>query len=148
MENLRLDERITKNEGKYYIVCKFFIALLSKTFKNCLPDYYIIHSLTADSGYSPSPILLLKVPDAVVGSAEDKYNNAICSTRSQIERTFGIWTNVWRGVKRERKLLYCPERVKIFIMATVVLHNYIRLNGYIKKKINFPYILTILLYLF
>ena len=85
--------------------------------------------LAADSGYSPTPVLLTKVQDPVIGSAEDDYNKAICSARSQIECSFGILTNVWRHVKRERKLHYAPKTVRNFITAAVVLHNYRLLKG-------------------
>ena len=88
-----------------------------------------LYTFSADTGYSPSPILLNKFLNPEIESFEDKYSEAIASTRTQIECRFGILANVWRCIKRERKSNYSPLMVFKLIIVYVLLNNFKILKG-------------------
>ena len=83
----------------------------------------------ADTGYSLTPILLTKFLNPEVGSLQDRYSEAIASTRTQIECRFGILTSIWRCIKRERKSNYSPIMLYKLIIVCVILNNFKILKG-------------------
>ena len=82
-----------------------------------------------DSGYTPSPVLLTPVLDAPDGSPAALYTSEHVRTRSQVERTIGLLSGVWRVINRARKLHYSPQKVANIIQACAILHNIRRQHG-------------------
>ncbi|XP_008209197.1 putative nuclease HARBI1 isoform X2 [Nasonia vitripennis] len=78
----------------------------------------------ADSGYTPSSVLLTPDLHAAVGSPAERYTMEHLRTRCIVEQTIGLLTNVWRAISRSRKLYYSPENVVNIIHACAILHNF------------------------
>ena len=55
---------------------------------------------------------------------EERFNYVHSSLRSAIERTFGVWKNKWKILKQMPP--YDIKHQRNFIVATCVLHNFIR----------------------
>lgn len=114
MRSLRNDPQIVGEEGHYYIV--------------------------ADSGYTPSPILLTPIRDAVRGTPKSFYTSDLCGTRCRIEITFGHWTNKLKCASRSRALHYAVPKAARIILSSAVLHNYIKLNGIRPNIVMIPHL--------
>ncbi|XP_008212693.2 putative nuclease HARBI1 [Nasonia vitripennis] len=85
--------------------------------------------LLGDSGYTVSPVLLTPILDAQPGTPEAAYTTEHVRTRCRVEQTIGIFTNVWRVLKRARKLHYTPNKLARITNACAILHNYRRRHG-------------------
>ncbi|KAK3090716.1 hypothetical protein FSP39_014011 [Pinctada imbricata] len=78
--------------------------------------------LLGDSGYCCRSFLL--TPFLNAGSpAEQRYNDSLCRTRVIIEQTFGIFKKR-RFQCLQKGLATDPKMASIYIVASVVLHNY------------------------
>lgn len=91
--------------------------------------------LLGDAGYACMPHLmtpLAETPDTVLTDNERRYNRSHKTTRSLIERTFGLWKNRFMCMhKGGGQMLLAPEKCCKVILATAVLHN-------IAVKMNLP----------
>lgn len=83
----------------------------------------------ADSGYNISKVLLTKLDDVPSDSPEMIFNKKLGHTRSWAEQTFGQWLNKWRIIGHEKRPHYTAEKVRDFIIATAVLHNFEKRDG-------------------
>lgn len=108
MIDLRLNENVMENEGKYYII--------------------------RDSGYTPSSILLTPILDAEKGTPEREFSNALRRARVVIEQTFGIMKEIFRSIYSDRSLHYEPRFAAEIIQACAVLYNFLRHYGYLYLK--------------
>lgn len=75
------------------------------------------------SGYPLRPWLLTPLRNPIPGTPEERFNNALTSIRSIIERCNGVLKNRWRCLLRHRVLHYTPEMAANIIKACCVLHN-------------------------
>ncbi|XP_053561284.1 putative nuclease HARBI1 [Bombina bombina] len=77
----------------------------------------------ADSGYPCRPWRLTPVPNPK-SESEMHFNEAHRSTRSAVERTFGVLKMRFRALDRTGGvLLYSPEKVNYIILVCCMLHN-------------------------
>ncbi|XP_054260995.1 putative nuclease HARBI1 [Macrosteles quadrilineatus] len=59
-----------------------------------------------------------------VTPAQVRYQRSIKSSRSIVERTFGVWKNRFRCIHTENTLRFSPQRCCTIIVACAVLHNF------------------------
>ncbi|KAJ8669248.1 hypothetical protein QAD02_000507 [Eretmocerus hayati] len=104
MVGLRANAAICEREGYYYLL--------------------------AESGYTPSTVLLTPVENAPVGSLAARYTTEHCRTRSMVERTIGAVSGVFIACNRARKLFYRPKIAARIVTACAFLHNVIRIHGF------------------
>jgi hypothetical protein len=57
---------------------------------------------------------------------EERFNYVHSSLRSAIKRTFGVWKNMWRILKRMPS--YDIKDQMLIVIASTVLHNFIRIH--------------------
>jgi hypothetical protein len=57
---------------------------------------------------------------------EERFNYVHSSLRSAIERTFGVWKNRWRILRQMPS--YDIKDQMLIVVATAVLHNFIRIH--------------------
>ena len=76
--------------------------------------------LLGDSGYACLPYLMTPYPNPI-SNAQRRFNRAQKSTRSSIERAFGILKRRFHLLHSEIRM--SPERVCTLIAACCVLHN-------------------------
>lgn len=79
--------------------------------------------LLGDSGYPLQPWLLTPILDAADGSPEERYTRRHCTTRSSIERCFGVLKMRFRCLLGENTLRYAPDIVGKITVACAILHN-------------------------
>lgn len=89
--------------------------------------------LIADSGYGLTPVLLQPILDAAEDLPDAEYTNAICKLRAEIEMTYGQFKSIFRCCNKENLINYQPKIAEKIIKGGVVLYNFKKLNGYIKK---------------
>ncbi|OXU19259.1 hypothetical protein TSAR_012311 [Trichomalopsis sarcophagae] len=94
-------------------------------------NYYIL----GDSGYTLSPVLLTPILDAAEGTPEAAYTYDHVRTRCRVEQTIGMFTNIWRVIKRARKLLYQPQKFADIVNACAILYNYRRRHGIVDDPV-------------
>ena len=82
----------------------------------------------ADSGYAPSAVILQPCLNAVENSLEARFTNKLTKIRSQMENVNGILKEVCRCISKERRLHYRPKKAARIVMASVILHNFRKLN--------------------
>lgn len=73
--------------------------------------------------------MLTPILNAQPDTPNARYTSEHTSTRSMVERTFGMVTKKWFGVNRARKLYYTPEKVTKIVIAAFIIHNFRRANG-------------------
>nr|XP_055049589.1 putative nuclease HARBI1 [Misgurnus anguillicaudatus] len=79
--------------------------------------------LLGDRAYPLHPWIMTPVQNPR-SLAEERYNQAHCSTRNVIERTFGLLKSHFRVLDRTGgALLYSPEKVCQIVVACCMLHN-------------------------
>ena len=93
----------------------FTESLIGQHLERTQPDYFLL----GDSGYACSPYLLTPYPNPATRS-QRRFNSSLKSTRSTIERCFGIMKRRFRVL---RDMRFRPERVFNVIIACGVLHN-------------------------
>lgn len=76
-----------------------------------------------DDGYGLEPWLLTPLKHEIPGSPRYQYNEDLCSSRSCVERFFGVWKAVFRCLSAQRKLIYEPDMAGKIANACAVLHN-------------------------
>ncbi|KAG9282036.1 putative nuclease HARBI1 [Astyanax mexicanus] len=82
--------------------------------------------LLGDSGYAQKNFLF--TPYLHPTTAEQwRYNQAHMLTRALVERMFGIWKSRFQCLRKT--LRFKPRRCCIVIIATAVLHNYLKQRG-------------------
>ncbi|KAM3874193.1 putative nuclease HARBI1 [Diretmus argenteus] len=79
--------------------------------------------LLGDSGYGQSKFLFTPYLNPIT-APQKRYNRAHIRTRGMVERMFGIWKNRFQCLRNT--LRFNPRRCSIVIIATAVLHNYLR----------------------
>ncbi|XP_016843061.1 uncharacterized protein LOC107981538 [Nasonia vitripennis] len=57
------------------------------------------------------------------------------STRCRVEQTIGMFTNIWRVIKRARKLMYEPQKFAEIVNACAILYNYRRRHGIVDDPV-------------
>lgn len=82
--------------------------------------------LLGDSGYAQKNLLF--TPYSHPTTAEQwRYNQAHIRTRGLVERMFGVWKSHFRCLRKT--LRFKPRRCCTVIIATAVLHNYLKQQG-------------------
>lgn len=82
-----------------------------------------------DGGYTLSPVLLIADQHAAPDTAVWRFSERLRVARSIVERTFGIWKQVWRCLHKERCLHYEPIFAAEIVQACAILHNFLRTQG-------------------
>ncbi|XP_039618237.1 putative nuclease HARBI1 [Polypterus senegalus] len=82
--------------------------------------------LLGDSGYAQTNFLFTPYPHPV-RPEQQRYNQAHILTRGLIERMFGVWKNRFQCLRNT--LRFEPRRCCIVIIATAVLHNFLKRCG-------------------
>ncbi|XP_039608641.1 putative nuclease HARBI1 [Polypterus senegalus] len=82
--------------------------------------------LLGDSGYAQTNFLFTPYPHPV-RPEQQRYNLAHILTRGLIERMFGVWKNRFQCLRNT--LQFEPRRCCIVIIATAVLHNFLKRCG-------------------
>lgn len=90
---------------------------------------YKLFVFVADRGYTPSPVLLTAVENAIPGTPEYVFSHNLRRARCKVEQLFGIWKQVWRCIHKERSLHYEPEFAAEIVQACAILHNFLRRQG-------------------
>ncbi|KAM4604773.1 putative nuclease HARBI1 [Polymixia lowei] len=79
--------------------------------------------LLGDSGYAQSSYLFTPWPHPTT-TEQQRYNRALIRTREMVERMFGVWKNRFQCLRNT--LRFEPRRCCKVIIATAVLHNYLK----------------------
>ena len=101
-------------------------------FISCLGKYYLVNAryplrIGYLTPYKGEKYHLLDFRRSGQGNKiEERFNYVHSSLRHVIERTFGVWKNRWRILKQ--MLSYDIEDQKNIVVATYVLHNFIRIH--------------------
>lgn len=69
------------------------------------------------------PWLLTPFPEVQPGTQEEYFNQRHSTTRSTVERCFGVMKKRFRCLLKYRSLEYTPEKAGQIINACAVLHN-------------------------
>lgn len=77
--------------------------------------------LLGDSGYPCRQFLLTPFRQPAAGRGQARFNRRHCSTRSTIERTFGIWKKRFHILGSEIRMK--PDKACRIIIACGILHN-------------------------
>ncbi|VDI13886.1 Hypothetical predicted protein [Mytilus galloprovincialis] len=77
--------------------------------------------LLGDSGYPCRQFLLTPYRQPAAGRGQARFNRRHCSTRSTIERTFGIWKKRFHILGSEIRMK--PDKACRIIIACGILHN-------------------------
>ena len=75
-----------------------------------------------------------------MGSPEDKFTRLLCKLRAEIEMTFGQWKSIFRYVNKENIRNYEPAKVKQFIITSIILYNFKKLNGFAILILRRPFL--------
>ncbi|XP_025157887.1 putative nuclease HARBI1 [Harpegnathos saltator] len=79
--------------------------------------------LIGDDGYGLEPWLMTPLKYEQPGTPCFNYNEELCSTRSCIERLFGVLKSEFRCLSAQRQLMYEPGLAGRIVNACAVLHN-------------------------
>uniref|UniRef100_A0A4W5JKK2 DDE Tnp4 domain-containing protein n=1 Tax=Hucho hucho TaxID=62062 RepID=A0A4W5JKK2_9TELE len=82
--------------------------------------------ILGDSGYAQTNFLFTPYLHAVTPE-QQRYNQAHIRTRGTVERMFGVWKSRFQCLRNT--LRFEPRRCCIVIIATAVLHNYLKQHG-------------------
>lgn len=81
-------------------------------------------AILADSAYSPEQYICKPLPNANTQS-EKSYQFSQIQTRNIVERTIGVWKNLF-GCLSKGFVLKSPEKVQDIIVACAILHNMLK----------------------
>lgn len=93
-----------------------------------LPNSSILcnHYMVGDNAFPLKSQLMRPYPGRMLSEVKEHFNYRLSRARRVIENAFGILTARWRILKTT--LAMKPEYVDKIVKATVVLHNFIKLN--------------------
>ncbi|XP_069963027.1 uncharacterized protein [Bactrocera oleae] len=119
----------SKNDGGMFRNSQFGKGILDKSMDvpaaTNLPNSDIVfpYYFIADAAF-PLEENIMKPYETDIDVNKAVFNKTLCKARKQIEIAFGILTSRWRVLSAS--ISFSPENAKKVILATIVLHNFLR----------------------